>query len=236
MKKKPIKIGDIIDLSWYYPSGGEAVEYTFTYASHLFYDVVDDVRVPREYDIFPSTKFFLDDLLYHFEDRYIFIREDSETSAEMNLDFFYLVQEFYDGIGSNLADVLGTFEMEYNPIHNYDGDETRTLSHGQTYGRTDTNTHTHTNDKTTITNQYYGIDGAGAANVDTNTTERTGSDVFTNVQSGTDGYIDTETLTRGGNLGQTMTQTMQDAEKRNKMQNLYMQFIKLFIDEYTFYM
>lgn len=226
-KKKIYRISDFIDPSYFMV---EAHNFNFTYPSHLFKEDNDYLS----FDIFPSTEYFIRTFMLLYSEREMFLplyEDEAETDEALTKKFGDVVQEYFDGVGSFLADVVGAFGMDYNPLHNYDGDEQRIIE--VVHGKTDTLTITHEDDKVILSKEYYGVSGNTSADVETDTTETMGTNTHENVASGTD--TTTDTFTRGGNLGLTTNAQLLKGELDLRTKSMYLSFIKKFVDDMTFY-
>lgn len=130
-------------------------------------------------------------------------------------------------------------QLDYAPLDNYSGIETKTIDHGHIesveYGKTDSTTYGRT--ETTETNIFGYNSGAAGAPSDKVTSTLSNGD--SNETSGTDttthSGTDTEMIEKHGNLGVTSSQQMINAEWELRKRNFVLEVIKDFIDTYTIY-
>ena len=153
-----------------------------------------------------------------------------------------LWEAWMDWTGSNWANAYSVlYHKEYDPIHNYDGTESETIT--ITHSGTDTDERTpdltmEESPDTVDESGIYGVNSSTPVNRERNT--KTGSTTTTTTGSETTEHTydseesTTRSLTKGGNLGVTTTQQMIQQEIELRKHNLLNEIIKSFIDQNCF--
>ena len=231
VKKKPRKIEDFFDhATW------NAYNFNFSYDSHLYKDDEDD---PIAFDVMDKD-ILLETIIWNYQERYILMPEINAADDAYRTGLFCnLIQDWFDEMGSNLADGFGALFYEYyDPLENYNGEEDHEVTREFKHGETITDTLTHTADKETDSLDYYGVDGtATPANNNKLTKEYSGQRQNVSAHTGTDtDKTIKDHLHRHGNLGVTTSQQMIQSSLELAFLNWYDKVIKAFMDDRTFYM
>ena len=162
-------------------------------------------------------------------------------------NFIYVSDDFTEmgSIISNLAEIynneyttkVGLLLMDYNPIENYNSNETETSTTENTTTSGNENTTTTTTNSTTenneeTTNKVSPYDSENFSNDNnsnsSNTSSVNGTDTTSISDSGnisSNGKL-TRTLTRKGNIGVTTTQQMIESEYELRAKNLVFEFLE----------